>query len=642
MQNINETINSLLFYTHNYYNQFTLDTIDQKVDTATSSIFSNISYLSEFAAERFEKLKLIFVPVPVIEEAFYEINDDNFIESLGSSHFHLCLPALTNYLQKKSLVYKQELLIQCLVHKKEDLIPRTLSLLSETELDSLLQLTYGDQFKLKDFAKSYLVKLEIRQALYLDQNKDVIGKEIKSIMQKLLQVLTHYLNLIISSLESFTESGAPKSAWDAAFQLEVYYRMLAIPQALFLFIQKHLPNRFQHHAVFILSLTSISAFIYSYRKWLEPKPEQIPYATNLTTLVEHDSIPVFGRDVEIEETINKLMTNLTTETREHPLIIGEPGVGKTKFLSGVAKKLKGQGIAFHRIHASQLLNANTSYTNKTVLDEVLDSIKGHKEKMVIAIDDLHLIMKNKEKRQGLLSLLETGDPSRNLPLFIGITPIDFMNDEEIKKFYAKDGYARRFHPIILNELKDPAMIHLMKCIAKKTYPRIKVSNKMCSRILTANKSSNTKTLEPAKSLESLDTELRAINDQLKGKDKKEEIKNCQNQLKEIKMIISLAKNIDLIQLVKKKDKIEAEINEIAKTLDERKNHLKKYVEQKENLLKRKMKLKILAEKMLKGQKECESEFVAEHFYIIPAIKKSLKGFAALHQLNFSGEVKELV
>lgn len=618
-----DALHNLLFYWQFY--EYSSNAGNCKTVESAFAALSNLSLLS------LEKLKLRFGNAkPFIESTLNSIkeNQEAFIAALQSPHFYILQPALSSYFQglqpKEQDAFLEKLTLHSIEQNHECLVSRCLSLLTNDQLNSLFQLKFVPSVKLKEFAEIYLYKMEIKNKLYLQKNKSWISSEITSIVQKFLQVFTHYLNLLVSSLESFTEGGAPKSAWDAAFQLEVYYRMLTIPKTIFAFIQERLPGKFQNQTVFIFSWLSIGTFIYSYRKWLEPKPEEIPYASNLTALLEHDPTPVFGRDVEIEKTVDQLMKNLIAPTREHPLIVGSPGVGKTKFLSGVAKKLSERGITLHRIHASQLLNSNSLYTNKTAFDEILNAVKRHKEKIAIAIDDLQLLMKNKENRPALLSLLETEDPNKNLPLFIGVTPIDFKKDEEISQFYEKQGYARRFYPIELEEMQKSALTALLTHTAEKSCPYFDLDDKIYSDIVNFEKDPEDRRLEPARSLQKLSQVLREKKDELEGEKEKKEIESLRQNLEEIELHITTVKDEELINAIKLKKETEKKIQDAKKTFQKKELRLQTAIREKAQLQKKEFQLKTFAEKIINGETAYESEFMAGHFYLLPAKNKRLK------------------
>ncbi len=183
--------------------------------------------------------------------------------------------------------------------------------------------------------------------------------------------------------------------------------------------------------------------------------------------------PVIGRDKEIEQVLRVL----SRRTKNNPLIIGEPGVGKTAIVEGLAQAIV-QGkvpsiIKDKRIFALDVgsLVAGTKFRGefeerfKNMLKELED------DKTILFIDEMHMIMSVGDNDGGatianlLKPLLARGD----IPT-IGATTID-----EYRKHIEKDAaLERRFKPIMVDPPSVEDTIKILKGIRDKYQSHHKV------------------------------------------------------------------------------------------------------------------------------------------------------------------------
>jgi ATP-dependent Clp protease ATP-binding subunit ClpB len=121
------------------------------------------------------------------------------------------------------------------------------------------------------------------------------------------------------------------------------------------------------------------------------------FATNLTENALKGSLdPVIGRDEEIRRVIQVL----SRRTKNNPVLIGEPGVGKTAILEGLAiriahddvpEKLKGKEI-FSLDLASILAGAKFRGDFEERLKSLLNEVEKKKDKIVLFVDELHSLV----------------------------------------------------------------------------------------------------------------------------------------------------------------------------------------------------------------------------------------------------------
>ena len=162
--------------------------------------------------------------------------------------------------------------------------------------------------------------------------------------------------------------------------------------------------------------------------------------------------PVIGRDAEIRNIIRIL----SSKTKNNPLLIGEPGVGKTAAIEGLAQRIVAgdvpEGLKEKKIFALDMgaLVAGAKYRGEFEerLKAVLEEVKKSEGEIILFIDELHLIV-GAGKTDGAMDAGNMLKPmlARGELHCIGATTLD-----EYRQYIEKDAaLARRFQPVMVDE-----------------------------------------------------------------------------------------------------------------------------------------------------------------------------------------------
>lgn len=218
------------------------------------------------------------------------------------------------------------------------------------------------------------------------------------------------------------------------------------------------------------------------------------YGRDLNILAQEEKIdPVIGRNREIERVIQIL----SRRTKNNPILIGEPGVGKTAVTEGLAQRLINGNIpkvlASKRIISLNMasLVAGTKYRGdfedrlKKIIDEIIEN-----KNIILFIDEMHTLV-GAGAAEGSIDAANILKPalSRGEIQVIGATTL-----KEYKKYIEKDSaLERRFQTIMVNEPSAKDAISILKGIrnkyeefhcAKITDEAIKAAVKISQRYIT--------------------------------------------------------------------------------------------------------------------------------------------------------------
>ena len=371
------------------------------------------------------------------------------------------------------------------------------------------------------------------------------------------------------------------------------------------------------------------------------------YGRNLTDLAMQNKLePVINRDDEIRS----LIRILSRKTKNNPVLVGEPGVGKTAIVEGLARKivenevpedLKGKDI-IELDMASMIAGTQFRGQFEERIKAVLKKVEASNGNIILFIDEIHMIVGAGSTNEGSMDAANILKPmmARGQLHLIGATTLDEYR-EKIEKDPALE---RRMQKVMIEEPSIDDTITILRGIKERyeTYHEVKIEDE--ALVAAANLSARyiSDRFLPDKAIDLIDeaaanikTEMNYLPEELQKVQQniarleieKVALKNEKETKKNQDRIATIDKELNLL---KEKEKL------LKNNWDEEKEDIQKLSSTKQNIEQLKSKLPIL---------QSEGKYVEASkimYVLIPELQKTLKFYENKINNKKHRLIKELV
>jgi len=351
------------------------------------------------------------------------------------------------------------------------------------------------------------------------------------------------------------------------------------------------------------------------------------YARDLTALAAEGKIdPVIGRDEEIRRTIQVL----SRRTKNNPVLIGEPGVGKTAIAEGLAQRIvKGdvpESLKDKKLLALDMgaLIAGAKYRGEFEerLKSVLSEVQAEGGRIILFIDELHTIV-GAGKAEGAMDAGNLLKPAlaRGELHCVGATTLD-----EYRKHIEKDAaLARRFQPVFVSEPTVEDTISILRGLKEKyeQHHGVRITDSALVAAATLSNRYITDRFLPDKAIDLVDEAASRLKMQIDSKP--EELDEIDRDLMQMKIEReALRKETDAAS----KDRL-ARLDKDIASLEEKSKALTQRWEAEKNKLGSAQKLKVELDQrrteLEQAQRRGDLAKAGELAYgVIPGLEKQLK------------------
>ena len=306
--------------------------------------------------------------------------------------------------------------------------------------------------------------------------------------------------------------------------------------------------------------------------------ELTDFATDLNESAKQGKIdPVIGRDTEIQRVIQIL----SRRTKNNPVLIGEPGVGKTAIAEGLAQRivngnvpeiLRNKRIISLSI-SSMLAGAKYRGEFEERLKKAIDEVQQHKD-MIIFIDEIHTLV-GAGATEGAMDAANILKPALARGEFqvIGATTLD-----EYKKHIEKDAaLERRFQPVQVGEPNEEDALEILKGLRDRyeAFHKAKITDEALKAAVTLSSRYITDRFLPDKAIDVVDEAASKV--RMKVFSAAPDVKALEDRLNTVKKEKEAAVTS---QDFEKAAKLRDEEQSLVKEIDDKKSVAKEESEQK--------------------------------------------------------------
>ncbi len=289
------------------------------------------------------------------------------------------------------------------------------------------------------------------------------------------------------------------------------------------------------------------------------------YCQNITNLARDGKLdPVIGR----HEEIRRVIQILSRRTKNNPVLIGEPGVGKTAIVEGIAQRIINNDVPESLRNSTiysldlGLLIAGAKYQGEFEerLKGVLKEVEESPEQIILFIDELHMLVGAGQTGGGMdASNLLKPALARGVLHCIGATTI-----KEYKKYIEKDAaLERRFQKVLVEEPTVEDAISILRGLKEKyeLHHGIRIKDQALVDAVLLSKKNIPDRFLPDKAIDLVDEAAAVVKMRLESQP--EEIDQLERKIRQLEIEkVALAKEKDNAISKKRLEVLEKELSEI--------------------------------------------------------------------------------
>lgn len=377
------------------------------------------------------------------------------------------------------------------VEKGEEGAPKWLS--DCLDIEAVKAIVQDKYEGLQDVA-DYLADCKSKLAKNEDEMKDQTW-EITKIWKAFVRFLTNIIDIFLIAFTLFDVGKDPQSAWEAQAMLDIYYKFFMIPAMIAILIRVFLPAAgLEVYAITAGVVAVLAVLMTIYIRFLRPCPDTLPHCESNLTLdaLEGRINQVVGREAEIDEMI-QMLDNKEGKHKNHVLLVGKSGVGKTEIVKGVARRIA-RGEVPDSLKNRKVFLVNTASLVSGGFFGYADQMKillsriRRLDQVILFFDEVHVALKNKSSLSDFLKpMLDRHD----LMCIAATTDHEFKEhiagtgaETEADKPQGDPAFLRRFNLMEIKSIERDALLQILLQRQRATSSHLFAESEVLDYLLT--------------------------------------------------------------------------------------------------------------------------------------------------------------
>lgn len=316
------------------------------------------------------------------------------------------------------------------------------------------------------------------------------------------------MDSLLMAFSYFSADHEPNGPWEAMYTLQIYSALLLTPCVFALQMQ----NLTQDDSFTSLCRNTILGFTVFFLIYLglnkykrhQPVPRTALPLSNYTAEAALGRFePLMSRNDVIKK-VFLCWASSNPETRQHPLLVGDAGVGKSVIITEIARRIYFNEVPdsmkelFKDKHmfggsAAQLMPSGSPFQNEDKMGRLHKRLQPFRNKVIVALDEVHALMAAEQEQvvgELLKSILDTS--VAGFPYFLGAT----TKDEYRKHIAHNPARARRFSVIFVKPTDEEQTLLILREMVTRFVPDLYVSEQALVATYNATKERLSKYKQP--------------------------------------------------------------------------------------------------------------------------------------------------
>lgn len=312
-------------------------------------------------------------------------------------------------------------------------------------------------------------------------------------------------HIFMRAFDLFDTARPPESLYEYGVLVTLYINFFAMPYYMCYALSAVVAGPWMVLLVALLILAVSVGTLYVHLRWFKKCPDEVMFCENISKKYQRGELePVIGREREYEQ-VKACLGIGQSRKKGNVVLIGEPGVGKTEFMHGLAERLQGYQILKFKNWA--LFGAGGSVLGPgEKMDMAFKEVRGYEDKNIFCYDELGDGMKN----SGFVDYLRQVLPNTNIRFVAAMTKKQWeklIAENSEKGFEERFTIEERFTPIFFDPSDEIQTERFLSERVRRYAGEMQIAHKSLKKIIELTNKHREGHAQPRNAIKALDEQM---------------------------------------------------------------------------------------------------------------------------------------